>query len=44
MLCVKIIDSARFMSKSLDSSVNNLADNIYNRKCKYCMKCKYRKM
>ena len=37
---LRFIDSARFMNASLDSLAISLSGNFYNRKCRYCMKCK----
>ena len=37
---LRFIDGTRFMKASLCTFINNLGDNIYNRKCKPCMKCK----
>ena len=35
------MDSTRLVNVSLDSLVNNLLGNIFNKMCMHCMKCKH---
>ena len=36
---IKVIDSVRFMASSLSTHAGNLAEELYNSKCKDCKSC-----